>query len=351
MQYNKLGSSDLKVSRVCLGTMTFGVQNNQADANEQIDYALAQGVNFIDTAEMYPTPPSAKTSGDTERIIGNWLSQNPQKRSDIILMTKIAGPGLSYIRNGDKIRATHIASAVDDSLQRLKTDYIDVYQLHWPNRVSPHFNRHWFGKVNFSKVDAAKEEAEILEVLKALDDCVKEGKIRYCGLSNESSWGIEKYINLAKEHGLPKMVSVQNEFSLIQSKDWPYVTESCVLNDVAYLPWSPLGGGVLSGKYLGGACPEGSRWSFRGRHGNFRNQEMVHNAVQDYKDIAEKNGMTTSQLSLAWVDQFDWVTSTIIGATKMSQLKEDIAAFDKTLSEETLKEIYQVTQQYLAPYV
>ncbi|MGB1241916.1 MAG: aldo/keto reductase [Chitinophagales bacterium] len=351
MEFKKLGSSGLKVSKACLGTMTFGKQNDQKDANEQIEYALEQGVNFVDTAEMYAVPPSEETYGKTEEIIGNWLNNNPQKRSDIILMTKIAGPGLSYVRNGDKIRGKHIASAVEDSLKRLQTDYIDVYQLHWPNRVSPHFNNHWFGKADFSKVDVEQETAEMLEVLVALDDCVKAGKIRHCGLSNESSWGIEKYMQLAKEHNLPKMVSVQNEFSLIQSKDYPFVTESCVLNDIAYLPWSPLGGGVLSGKYLNGACPEGSRWSFRGRHGNFRNQDMVHEAVQAYKDIAEKNDMTASQLSLAWCHQFDWVTSTIIGATKMSQLKEDLAAFDMTLSEDALKEVYEVAQKYLMPYV
>ncbi len=350
MKYIKLGSSNLNVSKACLGTMTWGTQNDQADANEQIEYALEQGINFIDTAEMYATPPSAKTYGSTEKIIGNWLKENSQKRSEIILMTKIAGPGLSYVRNGDKIKGENIEEAVNDSLKRLQTDYIDVYQLHWPNRVSPHFNSHWFDKADFSKVNPAQEEEEMLEVLKALDKCVKAGKVRHCGLSNESSWGIEKYLQLAKEHDLPKMVSVQNEFSLIQSKDWPYVTESCVLNDVAYLPWSPLGGGVLSGKYLDGKCPEGSRWSFRGRHGNFRNQEMVHQAVQAYKDIAEKNGMTASQLSLAWVHQFDWVTSTIIGATKMSQLKEDLAAFDMTLSKETLKEVYEVAQKYAVPY-
>ncbi|MFK7907004.1 MAG: aldo/keto reductase [Chitinophagales bacterium] len=351
MEYKKLGSSGLKVSKACLGTMTFGKQNNQADANEQMDYALDQGVNFVDTAEMYAVPPSEETYGATEKIIGNWLNANPQKRAGIVLMTKIAGPGLAYVRGGDKIRGKHIASAVEDSLKRMQTDYIDVYQLHWPNRVSPHFNNHWFGKADFSKVNPEQETAEMLEVLRALDDCVKAGKIRFCGLSNESSWGIEKYMQLAKDHNLPKMVSVQNEFSLIQSKDWPFVTESCVLNDLAYLPWSPLGGGVLSGKYLNGQCPEGSRWSFRGRHGNFRNQEMVHLAVQAYADIAQKHGMTTSQLSLAWVHHFDWVTSTIIGATKMSQLKEDLAAFEMNLSEEALKEVNEVAQRYLMPYV
>jgi len=350
MDYKKLGSSDLNVSRVCLGTMTFGKQNTQEDASEQLNYALDHGINFIDTAEMYAVPPSKETYGKTEECIGNWIKANPTKRSKVIIATKIAGRGVPYIRNGEKIQAKNIAQAVDDSLQRLQTDYIDLYQLHWPNREYPHFNRHWFGKADFSEVDIAHEEAEIVEVLQALDECMKAGKIRYCGLSNESPVGIERYIHLSKMHNLPRMVSVQNEFSLIQSKDWPYVTEACQLNDVAYLPWSPLGGGVLSGKYLNGVVPEGSRWSFAGRHGNFRNQESVHKAVAAYAEVAKKHNMTCSQLSLAWCNEFDWVTSTIIGATKMTQLKENIAAFEQPLSDEAKADIDAILRQYPIPY-
>lgn len=350
MQYSTLGSSGLKVSRICLGTMTFGKQNTQADASEQLDYALDHEINFIDTAEMYAVPPSKETYGKTEEYIGNWLTENPGKREKIILATKIGGRDVPYLRGGDKIRAKYIEGSVNESLRRMKTDYIDLYQLHWPNREYPHFNRHWFGKADFSKIDVEREETEILEVLQALDKCVKAGKIRFCGLSNESPWGIEKYIQLSKDHNLPRMVSVQNEFSLIQSKDWPYVTESCVVNDVAYLPWSPLGGGVLSGKYLNNAMPEGSRWTFAGRHGNFRNQEMVHKAVAAYAEVAKKHSMTPSQLSLAWCNQFDWVTSTIIGATKMSQLKEDLIAFENPLSEEAMADIDVVLRQYPIPY-
>ncbi len=350
MEYKKLGSSDMEVSRVCLGTMTFGKQNTQADASEQLDYALERGINFIDTAEMYAVPPTKETYGKTEEYIGNWIKANPAKRSKVILATKIAGKGLSYIRNAEKIQGKYIEQAVDDSLRRLQTDYIDLYQLHWPNRAYPHFNKHWFGKVDFSGVDMAQEEAEIVEVLQGLDRCVKAGKIRYCGLSNESPVGIERYIQLSKRHDLPRMVSIQNEFSLIQSKDWPYVTEACELNDVAYLPWSPLGGGVLSGKYLNGAMPEGSRWSFAGRHGNFRNQEGVHQAVAGYAAVAKKYDMTPSQLALAWCNAFDWVTSTIIGATSMPQLKENLAAFDLSLSDEAKADIDAVLRQYPIPY-
>jgi len=350
MEYKKLGSSDLEVSRVCLGTMTYGKQNTQTEASEQLDYAFEHDVNFIDTAEMYAVPPSKETYGKTEEYIGNWIKANPTKRAKVIIATKIAGQGLSYIRNGEKIQGKNIEGAIDDSLKRLQTDYIDLYQLHWPNRPHVHFNRHWFHKADFSKVNVAKEEAEIVEVLEALDKCIKAGKIRHCGLSNESPWGIAKYAELSKAHNLPRMVSVQNEFSLIQSKDWPYVAEACQLNELAYLPWSPLGSGVLSGKYLNGAVPEGSRWSFAGRHGNFRNQEAVHQAVAAYVEVAKKHNMTASQLSLIWCNQFDWVTSTIIGATKMQQLKENLAAFEMPVSEDLLSDIDKVKRQYPIPY-
>lgn len=350
MEYRKLGSSGIDVSRVCLGTMTFGKQNSQEEGSEQMDFALDQGVNFFDTAEMYAVPPSKETYGATEKIIGNWFADNPSKREKVILATKIAGLGISYIRGGAKILGENIESSVDGSLKRLQTDYIDLYQLHWPNRPNAHFNSHWFDKIDYKKIDLRQEESEIIGVLQALDKCIKAGKIRHVGLSNETPYGILKYTQLAKEHSLPKMVSVQNEFSLVQTKDWPYGIESCVLEDMAYLPWSPLGSGVLSGKYANGERPEGSRWSFRGRHGIFRDQENVHKAVAGYSAIAEKYGMTPSQLALAWCNQFDWICSTIIGATKMTQLKENMAAFDMTLNEEAMGEIDRVLRDYPIPY-
>ncbi len=326
------------------------VQNTQADADEQLDYVVAQGVNFIDTAEMYAVPPSAKTYGKTEIIIGDWLKRNPSKRAEIILMTKIAGKGLKYIRNGKKYTAKDIMPSVDASLQRLQTDYIDVYQLHWPNRPHTNFGRHWFDVVDFSGVDKAQQEEEMLGILRALDECIQAGKIRYCGLSNESAWGIDKYLELAKAHDLPQMVSTQNEFSLLQSKDWPYVIESCVLNEVAYLPWSPLGGGVLSGKYRNNQLPANTRWSFTNRHGNFRDQKNVHQAVEGYIEVAKKYDMTPSQLSLAWCNHFKWITSTIIGATTMPQLQENIAAFDIKLSDEAVADIHAITQDFPIPF-
>ncbi|MEP1447715.1 MAG: aldo/keto reductase [Paraglaciecola sp.] len=350
MQYSVLGSSGVKVSRVCLGSMTWGLQNSQIEANEQIEYALNQGVNFIDTAELYPVPPSGDKYGGTETIIGNWLAQNPTRRKDLILASKIVGPGLSYIRGGAKITGESVIEAVDASLKRLQTSYIDLFQLHWPNRLSPHFAKHWPGKVKFSSVETEHETNGMLEILQALDSCVKAGKIRFCGLSNETPWGINAYLKLSQQYALPRMVSVQNEFSLLHAKDWPYLIENCVREDLAYLPWSPLAGGVLSGKYLQGNLPKGSRWTFEQRNGIFRDTPATHAATAKYVDLAKTHNVTPSQLALAWCDQVDGVTSTIIGATNMAQLKENIAAFSNPLSHDLISSIGQVFREYPVPF-
>jgi aryl-alcohol dehydrogenase-like predicted oxidoreductase len=350
MQYSQLGSSGIEVSRVCLGTMTWGFQNNQQDADQQLDYALGKGINFVDTAEMYAVPPSADTYGKTETIIGNYLAVQPGKRQDMVLASKIAGPGLSYIRGGAAVSGETVKLAIEASLQRLQTDYIDLYQIHWPNRTSPHFGKHAPGAISFTDVDRKAQSALMLDILIALDESIKAGKIRHWGLSNETPWGINEYLRLAEIHNLAKPVSIQNEFNILHAKDWPYLIESCVHNDVAYLPWSPLAGGALSGKYADGAIPKGSRWSFDQRNGLFRNTPELHAAVAAYTDIAKRNGMTSAQLALAWCDQVDGVTSTIIGATSMGQLEENIAAFDFSLSSETLKEIRAVLKQYPMPF-
>ena len=240
MKYNTLGSSNLQVSEVCLGSMTWGVQNDQQDANQQIDYALNRGVNFIDTAEMYAVPPSPDTYGKTESIIGNWFKDNQNKRSDIVLATKIAGAGLPWVREGAPITKQSIGQSIDASLKRLQTDYIDLYQLHWPNRTSPHFGKHLPNGVKFLKVNRDQEVEGMLGILEGLNDAVKAGKINHCGLSDDTTWGINTYLSLAKEHDLPRMVSIQNEFSLLHTKDWPYLIENCMHEDIAYLPWSPL---------------------------------------------------------------------------------------------------------------
>lgn len=350
MRYSRLGHSELSVSRVCLGTMTWGTQNSQQEANAQIEYALSQGVNFIDTAEMYGIPPTVKTYGSTETVIGNWIAANPARRQEFVLASKIAGNGLGYIRQGGDITGAAVITSVDASLRRLQTDYIDLYQLHWPNRTSPHFAKHHPGMLRFTEVDAAAHSRQMLEILQALDGCVKAGKIRHFGLSDDTPWGINEYIRLSEQHGLARVTSIQNEFSLLHSKDWPYLIENCVHADVAYLPWSPLAGGALTGKYLDGVRPAGTRWSTLQRNGLFRDTEMSNAAIKTYIDVAERHGLAPTQMALAWVNQVDGVTSTIIGATSLEQLREDIAAFDLSLSEAVLQDIDTVHRQYPMPF-
>lgn len=353
MKYSKLGSSNVDVSRVCLGSMTWGTQNSQQDANEQIDYALAQGVNFIDTAEMYSIPPTAESYGKTEGIIGNWLAQNTDKRKDIFLASKIAGNGIPHVRNAENIKPEDIEKSLDASLKRLQTDYLDLYQLHWPNRPNPHFVKHWPNHIVFSRCDAERERGDMLGILQALNDCIKAGKIRFCGLSDDTPWGIQTFMTLSEKYSLPKMVSIQNEFNLLHSKDWPYLLETCIMEDVAFLPWSPLAGGVLSGKYANGVIPKGSRWSMSQRNGLFRNTERVHSAVAAYQTVAAKYGLTATELALRWCDSIDGVTSTIIGATSMAQLTENLGAFkaaEQPLSDELNKEILAVLKQYAIPF-
>jgi len=350
MKYVPLGSSSLNVSRVCLGSMTWGVQNNQQEANAQIDYALAQNVNFIDTAEMYAVPPSEKTYGKTETIIGNWLAANPDKRKEIILASKIAGPGFSYIREGSQISGKTVIEAIDTSLVRLKTDYIDLYQLHWPNRTSPHFGKHWPNSDGFLAEDSAEETEKMLDILQGLADSVKAGKIRYCGLSDDTPWGINQYLRLSDKYDLPRMVSIQNEFSLLKTQDWPYLIENCYQENIAYLPWSPLATGILTGKYINGARPEGSRWTYMQRNGLFRDTQNTNAAAQAYVDLAKQFDITPAQLALAWCDQVKGVTSTIIGATTLDQLKDNISAFKIELPEPLLSEINNVLKQYPMPF-
>ncbi|MBL4672039.1 MAG: aldo/keto reductase [Arenicella sp.] len=350
MKKVKLGSSDLQVTEVCLGSMTWGEQNTQAEGHQQIDYALDQGINFIDTAEMYSVPPSKETYGATEAIIGNWIAANQSKRQDIVLASKIAGSGVAWVRDGAPITGASVKEAIEDSLLRLKTDYIDLYQLHWPNRMTPHFSMHWPGRVDPYRTDVKKEREGMLDILQALDAAMKEGKIRNIGLSDDTPWGISEYLQLAEKHDLPKMVSIQNEFSLLHLKDWPYLIETCVFNEVAYLPWSPIAGGALSGKYANGAKPEGCRWTMQQRNGIFRDTSLSHQAVAAYQEVANANNLTLVQLSLAWVYQLTGVTSTIIGATSVEQLKEDINAYEIALSGEILEQVGAVIKRFPQPF-
>lgn len=350
MQYSKLGNSGLDVSRVCLGTMTWGNQNTQQDADEQLAYALSKGINFIDTAELYPIPPNADFYGKTEAILGNWLARNGCEREKIILATKITGPRVPWIREGDDITGAAVKASLDNSLKRLQTDYVDLYQLHWTNRPTVHFGNHWIGDIKFSEHDTQKEVDGKHEILQALADCVAAGKIRHCGLSDDTPWGIGQYMKMAAEHNLPVMVSIQNEFNLLCTKDHPYVLEQCVRDNVAYLPWSPLAGGVLSGKYLDGKRPEGSRWTMAQRQGIFRDTGQVQAAVKAYKKLAEENGMTIAQLALRWIDSVDGVTSTIIGATSMDQLQENVEAFELGFSDDLAGKVLEQLKIHSHPF-
>ncbi len=346
MKYNRLGTSDLDISDVCLGTMTWGIQNTQQDADEQITYALDKGVNFIDTAEMYPVPPNAGTYGDTERIIGHWLARNEAKRSDIVLMTKIAGRGFKYIRNASPITSDSVAKALTDSLDRLKTDYVDVYQLHWPNRGTPHFGNHWPDGADPTLTNSEREREGMRDILVGIKRAMDEGKIRHWGLSDDTPWGIHTFLTLCKETDVPFPVSIQNEFSLLHAKDWPYLIEMCELEKIAYLPWSPLSTGLLTGKYQGGARPKGSRWTLTQRNGLFRDKAPALAATAKYMQIAAQCGITPSQLALAWCKQVAGVTSTIIGATSLPQLTENIEAFDITLPDTVLLQIHDVLREH-----
>lgn len=353
MKYSKLGSSDLSVSRVCLGSMTWGQQNTEAEGHEQIDYALDQGVNFIDTAELYSVPTLPTTHGETEKIIGTWFQKN-NRREKVILATKIAGCNVPWVREGKGISGQAVKEAVEGSLARLQTDYIDLYQLHWPNRVFPHFGRNHAGLLDFKAEDNKGIEDNLLDILSSLGELVKEGKIRHIGLSDDTAWGISKYLELAKEHSLPRLTSIQNEFSLLNRSDDPYVAETCVRENVAYLPWSPLAMGFLSGKYTNQQWPKNSRYQVAkdigSDCGSYRDCEQTHAAVLEYIEIAKKHDLDVCDMALAFCNQQRFVTSTIIGATSMEQLTSNIAAFEITLSADVLKEIDVIYRKYPLPF-
>lgn len=343
MKYNNLGRTGISVSEICLGTMTWGTQNTEAEAHEQMDFAVDQGVNFFDTAELYPTTPvSAETQGRTEDYIGTWF-QKSGKRKDIVLATKVAGSGRDYIRNGREIDAAGIREAVDTSLSRLKTDYIDLYQIHWPNRGTYAFRGNW--NFDASRQDKVKTLEEITEKLQTLGELVKAGKIRAIGLSNESAWGTQKFIDIAEANGLPRVASIQNEYNLLYR---PYdldLAEVSHHEDVGLLAYSPLAGGILTGKYQSGARPEGSRASINGDIGG-RLQPLQEAPVKAYLELAYEHGIDPAQLALAFCLTRPFMASVIIGATTMEQLKTDIAAKDVVLSDEALKGIADIHRQY-----
>ncbi len=346
MKQNTLGRTDMSVSEICLGTMTWGTQNTEAEAHEQMDYAVEQGVNFFDTAELYPTTPvSAETQGRTEEHIGTWF-QKTGKRKDIILATKVAGSGRDYIRGGREIDAASIREAVESSLTRLKTDYIDLYQVHWPNRGTYHFRGTW--GFDASTQNTEKTLAEITEKLETLDELVKAGKIRAIGLSNESAWGTQKYIDIAEANSLPRVASIQNEYNLLYRPFDLDLAEVAHHENVGLLAYSPLAGGILTGKYQNGARPAGSRASIN-EHIGGRLQPLQEAPVKAYLELAYEHGIDPAQLAIAFTLSRPFMAASIIGATTMEQLKVDIAAADVKLSDEVLKGIADIHRQYPMP--
>ncbi len=347
MKMNPLGRTGLMVSELCLGSMTWGTQNTEAEGHAQIDRSLDAGINFIDTAEMYPVNPIAKeTIGRTEEIIGTWHAKTG-RRGDYILATKHSGEGLGYVRDGAPISSKTIATTIEGSLKRLQTDYIDLYQFHWPNRGSYMFRQNW--TFDPSKQDRVDTLANMEDCLDALQREVERGTIRHFGLSNESAWGTAQWLRLSEAHNLPRVASIQNEYSLLCRLYDTDLAELSVNEDVGLLAFSPLGTGLLTGKYQDGAVPQGSRKSLSPELGG-RDSTRVYQAVQAYLDIAARHGLDPSQMALAWCRTRPFMASAIFGATTMAQLDIALGSVDVTLSDEVLAEINLAHQAYPMPY-
>tara|TARA_B100001287_G_C22639924_1_gene509556 strand:+ start:297 stop:1349 length:1053 start_codon:yes stop_codon:yes gene_type:complete len=341
MKYRKLGNTEIDVSVICLGTMTFGEQNSQEEGFEQMDYALERGVNFFDTAELYAVMPRKETYGRTEEIIGNWFKQR-NNRDKIILASKIASKSeddLDWIRKGSTTLGfdrKNMDLAIDNSLRRLKTDYIDLYQLHWPERKVPKF-----GVLDF-KYDPNDDWTEIEQVLENLDRLVKAGKIRYVGLSNETPWGVMKFLSLSNEKNLPRMMSIQNVYSLVNRVFDIANSEVSIREQCGLLAYSPLAGGRLSGKYIGNKKPKNARYTIWPRRFDRHHTKRGEVAIESYFKLAKKYGIAPSTFANSFVNNRPFVTSNIIGATTMQQLKENIDSIDLTLSDEIMLEIEEI---------
>ena len=338
MIYSKLGHTDIEVSKICLGTMTFGEQNTESEAHDQLNFSLENGVNFIDTAEMYPVPPNAKTQGLTEKYIGSWLKKS-NNRHNVIIASKVTGPApdFSYIRNSLKIDKKNIEQAITKNLQRLNTDYIDLYQIHWPQRQT-----NYFGQLNYkySKENINEITDNLNESYETLNDLMMSGKIRSIGLSNDTSWGAMKFLEISKEKSFEKVVSIQNPYSLLNRSYEINMAEIAEMENIKLLAYSPLGFGMLTGKYIN-KKPKNSRLSLFNRFDRYSNKNSK-NATIEYVEIAKKYNISPTQLALAFVNQQPFVASNIIGATNLSQLEENINSINITLSEEILSEIESV---------
>jgi len=349
MKYRKLGTTDLDVSVICMGTMNFGEQNTESEGHEQMDYAVSQGINFIDTAEFYPIPPRGESHGRTEIYIGNWLKKR-KNRDDLIIASKVIGPSeFTYVRGDNKptrLDAASIRKAVDGSLKRLQIDTIDLYQIHWPSRKT-----NYFGVRDFIYDEEHDKNApSIEEILTTLKELIKAGKIRYIGLSNETAWGVSEYLRLHREKDLPRIQSIQNPYSLLMREYENAFAEISIREKVGLLVYSPLAHGVLTGKYLNGAMPEKSRFAYSGGRNSERyNPAHAQPAIQKYIDLAKDHGLDPAQMALTFVNNREFVTSNIIGATTMEQLKADIESINLTLHSEVMTEIAQIHREYPNP--
>ena len=344
MNYRKLGNTDLDVSTICLGTMTWGEQNTQEEGFEQMSYALSKGVNFWDTAEIYSIPPKKETFGHTEIIIGNWFKKT-KNRKKIILATKVGGPGREYTRNGENSFAgKNLAEALEGSLKRLQTDYIDLYQLHWPER-----NVNNFGKLGYYHKENEKNWNDFEIVLENLKKFIDEGKIRYIGLSNETPWGVSKFLEISKEKKLPRMMSIQNPYNLLNRTYEVGLSEISVRDQIGLLAYSPLASGYLSGKYRNNQLPKNSRIERDGDFWTRYNKPNKDKAVDAYFEIAKKYDLDFAQMSLKFCEIQKFMTSVIIGATTMGQLKTNIESVNVNLSEELIKDLNEVQKTYPNP--
>lgn len=346
MQMKTIGRTGISVSAICLGTMTWGTQNSEAEAHEQMDYAVAEGITFFDTAELYPvTPLSAETQGLTEDYIGTWFHKTG-KRDRIVLATKVAGPGRPYIRGGRATDAAGMKEALEASLRRLKTDYIDLYQIHWPNRGHFHSRQNW--GYDPYRQDREQAKHDLFEILQTIDGFVKDGKVRAFGLSNETAWGTMKYLALAERDGLPRVSTMQNEYNLLYRHHDLDMAEMSHHEDIGLLAYSPLAGGILSGKYLGGAVPKGSRGDVANLGGRLVPSQEA--ATRAYVELARAHGLDPSAMAIAFCMTRPFMLSPIIGATTMDQLKTAISARDITLSREVLQGIEKIHRQYPLPF-
>ena len=343
MEYRQLGRTDIDVSLICLGTMTWGEQNTEAEAHEQLDFAISRGINFIDTAEMYPVAPRKETQGRTEQYLGNWLAKR-RDRDKLIIASKVSGPAdwMPYLRNGCGLDRKNIEAALNASLKRLQTDYIDLYQVHWPER-----DTNYFGKLGYYHAPD-KDGVPIEETLGVLGDQVKAGKIRHVGISNETPWGISEYLRLSEQKGLPRIVSIQNPYNLLNRTFEVGAAEFAHRENVGLLAYSPLAFGVLSGKYLDNQRPPGARLTLFDRFVRYTGPEGEKCTAQ-YVELARENNLDPAQMALAFVNSRPFLTSSIIGATSMGQLETNIASHELRLSKDVLRQIETIHQHQPNP--